>query len=228
MSRRFGLILATMLGLSPAMAVAQAADSDPSRFAEAVGRFVEWDRQNSHPPDAVLFVGSSSVVRWQTAERFPDLTVINRGFGGSHISDVNHFIEETVLRYEPSLIVFYAGNNDIAGGKTPHQVLEDYQAFVGGVHQHSPVTPILFISIHPSPLRWTDWPEMNEANALIRTWSASNPGLHYVDVATPMLRDGREPSADLFVEDRLHLSEAGYDLWTPLVARAIATIQSRL
>ena len=226
MSRRFEIILATMIALSPALAVAQAADPDAARFAEAIGRFAEWDRQNSHPPDAVLFVGSSSIVRWPTAERFPDLPVINRGFGGSHISDVNHFIDETVLRYDPALIVFYAGNNDVAGGKTPHQVLEDYQAFVGRVHQHSPATPILFISIHPSPLRWADWPEMNEANALVRTWSASNASLHYVDVATPMLPDRGEPSAHLFVEDRLHLSEAGYDLWTPLVARAIAQVQS--
>lgn len=227
MIRRLELILATTLVLSPALAVGQAADPDPGRFAEAIGRFAEWDRQNSHPPDAVLFVGSSSIVRWQTAERFPDLTVINRGFGGSHISDVTHFIDETVLRYNPALIVLYAGNNDVAGGKAPRQVLEDYQTFVGSVHRHSPDTPILFISIHPSPLRWADWPGMHEANALIRTWSASSSTLHYVDIATPMLREGREPSADLFVEDRLHLSDAGYDLWTPLVARAIAEARSR-
>src|SRR5690606_14493994 len=115
-----------------------------------IARFQAWDRQNAVPENGIVFVGSSSIVRWNTAERFPELPVINRGFGGSHISDVNHYIEDTVLRYEPALIVFYAGNNDIQSGKTPEQVLDDYREFVERTHARLPETRILFISIGPS------------------------------------------------------------------------------
>jgi lysophospholipase L1-like esterase len=226
MQSHIAAAVACLLLLQPLAAWPQAADPDPMRFAEAIGRFEQWDRQNAFPPGGVVFVGSSSIAGWQTAERFPRLPVINRGFGGAHVSDVNHFIGQTVLRYDPKLVVFYAGNNDIAAGKSASQVLADYRAFVERVQAHAPMTPILFISIHPSPLRWEYWPEMQWTNALIKSWSADRPELYYADIATPMLAATGEPRAELYVEDGLHLSEAGYDLWTSIVSQAIAEIQA--
>jgi lysophospholipase L1-like esterase len=226
-ARSLPLFGATFLALLlPGPARSQVGDPDPNRFAEAISQFARWDRQNAAPPNGVLFVGSSSIVRWSTADRFPDLPVINRGFGGSHISDVNHFIDQTVLKYAPELVVFYAGNNDIAAGKTPAQVLEDYDEFVRKLLASRPDTRILYISIHPSPRRWSDWPSMREANTLIEAYSERQPGLHYIDISDPMLGTNGEPVPALFAEDRLHLSEAGYDLWTPIVARAIAEVRS--
>lgn len=226
MQRQIAAAFAFLLLLQPLAVWPQVADPDPSRFAEAIGRFEQWDRQNAFPAGGVVFVGSSSIAGWQTAERFPHLPVINRGFGGAQVSDVNHFIEQTVLRYDPKLIVFYAGNNDIAAGKSASQVLAGYRAFVERVQAHAPMTPVLFISMHPSPLRWEDWPEMQWTNALIKSWSADRPELYYADVATPMLAANGEPRAELYVEDGLHLSEAGYDLWTPIVSLAVAEIQA--
>ncbi len=216
----FGLVL-----IAPAPSFAQGADPDPARFAEDIEVFTAWDSQNAVPEDGVLFVGSSSIVRWPTMERFSDLPVINRGFGGSHISDVNHYIEETVLRHDPALIVFYAGNNDINVGKTAAQVSEDYQEFVGKVHARRPETDILFISIHPSLARWERWGEMQVANEMVRAFSESDPTLHYVDIAPPMLGTDGTPIPELFVADGLHLTPAGYDVWTPIVAHAIDAIQ---
>ena len=96
MAGRTVALCAFALATAPA-ASAQVADPDPARFAETIARFAAWDRQNSFPERAVLFVGSSSIAGWPTAERFPGLPVINRGIGGSQISDFNHFIEPTVL-----------------------------------------------------------------------------------------------------------------------------------
>src|SRR5690606_14289403 len=111
----------------------------------------------------------------------------------------------------------------VTAGKSPGQVLGDYRSFVSAVHGRKSDTQIIFISIHPSTLRWAQWPEMKEANRLIRAYSETDPRLHYVDVAAPMLgRDGR-PLTHLLVEDGLHLTPAGYDVWTPLVAEAIAS-----
>lgn len=212
-----GLLLLTL----PVTARAQAADPDPGRFAEAIERFERWDRQNVFPERSVLFVGSSSIVGWATAERFAGLPVINRGFGGSHISDVNHYVEQTVLKYAPEVVVLYAGNNDVNAGKTPQQVFEDYRAFVAAVHGRKDDTRIVYIAIHPSTLRWASWPQMKEVNDLIRAYAGEDPRLRYVDVATPMLGPDGQPMRHLLVEDGLHLTEAGYDVWTPLVAREI-------
>jgi lysophospholipase L1-like esterase len=210
-------VLCTDCGLA-ATAREPAANPDPARFESEIAAFETWDRQNSPPPGAVLFVGSSSIRMWQTAESFPDLPVINRGFGGSHISDVNHFAGRIVLKYKPRMIVFYAGDNDIADGKSPQQVFEDFQRFVQIVHARLRDTPIVFISIKPSPSRWKLWPQVQEANALVEEFSKSDGRLVYVDAATPMLAPDGQPRPEIFLDDELHMNVAGYRLWTRILA----------
>ena len=154
--------LALVLGLASAIVGraddAPVADPDPSRFEAEIKAFEAWDRQNSFPPHAVLFVGSSSIRKWQTAEGFPDLPVINRGFGGSHVSEVNHFVERIVFKYSPRVIVFYAGDNDIADGKSPERVFHDFQTFAELVHGRLPETRLIYLPIKPSLARWNKWP----------------------------------------------------------------------
>lgn len=200
---------------------AQASDPDPARFAEQIESFEEWDSKNTAPDDAILFVGSSSIRFWPTAEWFPGRTVINRGFGGAHISDVNHYLEETVLRYSPDVVVFYAGDNDIAADKTPAQVLEDYREFVGAVQRGNPDTRIVFIAIKPSLARWSVWPEMQDANDRIRSYSDTRDDLYYADIAPPMLGDDGRPIPDQFVDDGLHMTPAGYEVWTEVMDRVL-------
>ena len=67
---------------------ADSPDPDPERFAKDIKTFAVWDSKNTFPENAILFVGSSSVRYWSTATAFPDRPIINRGFGGSEISDV--------------------------------------------------------------------------------------------------------------------------------------------
>ena len=202
------------------------AERDPARWEEAIQRFEEWDAKNSVPQDAVLFAGSSSIVGWSTGRDFPELPVINRGFGGSYISEVSHFFGRIVAPYKPAVIVFYAGDNDIADDKSPARVLDDYQKFVGLVRDQLPGTRVVFITIKPSLARWSKWPQMHEANELIRKLSAAEDDLYFADIAAPMLGSDGRPRAELFLKDGLHLNEAGYRLWTsvvaPLVNQALA------
>ena len=212
------VIVSLMLLAGVAPVLVQAQDNpDPARFAEEIDAFEQWDRKNAVPEAPLLFVGSSSIRFWPTAERFPGLAVINRGFGGSHISDVNHYLERIVLPYAPRTIVFYAGDNDIAGGKSAEQVLADYRTFVERVHASLPETRIIFVPIKPSLSRWSMWPQMKDANGMIEAYSTSHPALVYVDMATPMLGEDGTPMPPLFIDDGLHLSVAGYDLWTRIL-----------
>jgi len=186
---------------------------DPARFESQIAAFESQDGKNTPARDAALFVGSSSIRMWPTARHFPDFAVINRGFGGSHISDVIHFADRIVVPYKPRAIVFYAGDNDIAAGKSPQRVLADYQQFCDIVQEKLPQTAIVFISIKPSLARWTKWPAMREANRLIEDYCDSTEHLEYVNIAKPMIGADGEPRGELFVGDGLHLSEAGYRVW---------------
>lgn len=213
------LLLASVAVVPPLDA--QVEDPDPERYAEAIEEFTDWDAKNSTPENGVLFVGSSSIRFWDTAEWFPLRTVVNRGFGGSHISDVNHYVDETVLRHAPEVVVFYAGDNDIGAEKPPEQVQEDFLEFTSLVLSEQPETEILFVSIKPSLARWSLWPEMVEANDLIRAYTKNNENLHFVDVAGPMLGPDGEPIPELFVQDGLHMTDDGYEIWTDVVGAAL-------
>lgn len=199
---------------------------DPAaRWEKTIRTFEDWDRKNTFPSDAVLFVGSSSIRMWPTRECFEGFAVINRGFGGSQISDVNYYAKRIVLRYKPKVIVFYAGDNDIAADKSAKQVFDDYKEFTRRVHEKLPATRIIFVSIKPSGSRWSLWPVMNRANMMIKDFSEQGRRLFYFDSATPLLDSEGKPNAELFLGDRLHLNAKGYAVWTrrlrPIIKEAL-------
>jgi lysophospholipase L1-like esterase len=205
----------------------QPADPDPNRFGKEIEAFAEWDSKNAVPVEPVLFVGSSSIRMWRTHDSFPELPVINRGFGGSHVSDVIHFADRLVIPYKPRVIVFYAGDNDIAAGKSAQRVFEDCRKFVGLVHAKLPKTRIIFLAIKPSDSRGSFWPQTQKANELVRDFSRTDERLFFADVATPLLGPDGKPRNELFLNDKLHLNPAGYRIWTqaltPILQQALAS-----
>ncbi len=164
---------------------------------------------------------------WPTAESFSEEPVINRGFGGSHISDVNYFAKRIVLKYSPRLIVFYAGDNDIESGKSPQQVFDDFQAFAKLVRIRLPKTRIIYLPIKPSIARWPKWPQMQAVNSSVAQLSQSGERISYVDTATPMLDNDGKPRRELFLDDGLHLNAKGYALWTETLWPALHREVSR-
>jgi lysophospholipase L1-like esterase len=200
------------------------ADPDPNRFAQEIQAFAEWDSRNAVPADPVLFVGSSSIRLWRTYESFPDLPVINRGFGGSHVSDVIHFADRVVFPYNPSLIVFYAGDNDVAAGKSAQRVFADCRRFIGLVHARRPATRLVFLGIKPSRSRWSLWPEAQKANQLLADFCQGDNRLFFTDLGTPLLGPDGTPADDLFRKDQLHLNARGYAIWSKALAPVLQKI----
>ena len=196
--------------------------NSPYRWEPAI-RAIEKRDEKSPPPDgAVFFCGSSSIVLWDLPKAFPSLPTAKRGFGGSKIADSTFFADRLVLPYRPSAIVFYAGDNDLAGGLTPERVRDDFRAFVARVRTKLPNVPIHFIAIKPSVARWKSWDRVQKANALIRS-DCDGKLVHFIDVAPPMLGDDGTPRRELFVKDGLHLSPAGYAIWNALVLKALSS-----
>jgi len=202
------------------------ADPDPNRFAAEIKAFAAWDSKNAVPAGSVLFVGSSSIRLWRTHESFPDWPVINRGFGGSQISDVIHFADRIVLAYQPKVIVFYSGNNDIASGKSAERVLEDYRRFVQLVHARQPGVRVIILAINPSRSRWSFWPEAKKANELVQDFCRSDPRLAFADFSSLFLGPDGLPDSSLFLKDELHLDAGGYAVWTKALAPVLRKVMT--
>ena len=193
-------------------------NSGSAKWESEIKAFEATDRTNPPPRNAIVFVGSSSIRLWKTLARdFPEYNVINRGFGGSAIADSVAFAERIVLPYRPRMVVLYAGDNDIAGGKPPEQVAADFKVFVQKIQTALPKSRIAFIAIKPSPSRWNLVENIKATNRMIETFCRQDERLIYIDVFRPMLGADGRPRAELFVEDRLHMNAAGYALWTELI-----------
>jgi lysophospholipase L1-like esterase len=160
---------------------------------------------------------------WTTLARdFPGVPTINRGFGGSAVADSTHYADRIIIPYRPRVIVMYAGDNDIEEGCTPRQVLDEFKAFVSRVRRDLPDVAIVYISIKPSLARWSLWPRMREANREIERWARTQARMTFLDVAPRMLGPDGKPRADLFREDGLHMTAAGYAIWVEALKPILA------
>ncbi|NLF37910.1 hypothetical protein GX586_00600 [bacterium] len=191
---------------------------DPLRFEPAIRAFEECDISNPPPARPIVFIGSSTIRGWKSLESdFAAYGALNRGFGGSHASDALHYADRAVVRYRPRQVFYYEGDNDIASGKSAERVLADFTSFAARVHATLTNTPVVFISVKPSPSRWHKAGEMQRANALVRQFAADDPLIGYVDVWDAMLGADGMPRAELFVADRLHMNQQGYALWRDII-----------
>jgi len=188
-----------------------------NRWEKAIQSFEEQDKVNLPPAGSILFVGSSSIRMWNLDKYFPDMDVINRGFGGSQIADSIHYADRIIIKYRPKTIVFYAGDNDIAVGKSAQTVASDFDTFVDKIRARLPETRILMIAIKPSIARWHLAETMQEANGLIEAHAKTLDRVEFIDVWSPMIGDDGKPNPDLFIEDGLHLNHEGYTLWTSIL-----------
>lgn len=194
------------------------ADADPARFEKAIIEFEQRDKTTPVPEDVTLFTGASNIRRWDSLQkRFGKTVVLNRGFGGSHMSDVAFFADRIVIPYKPKQIYINAGGNDLQGGKTPQDVLASFDAFVKKVRPALPKTKISLIAIPPSPSRWSGIALIKSTNALLADFCAKDGAIDFIDTFSLLLGDDGKPRAECYVEDQLHFSEAGYDIVTSAI-----------
>ena len=215
MKFRFALLLAAFAAL-PTFAVP--VTSSHAQWDGAITAFEAADRRQPPAPGSILFIGSSSIEHWKSlAADFPEVSVINRGFGGSAISDSTFFADRIVAPYHPRAIVFYAGDNDLQAGLTPGQVRDDFAAFVRKARAVDPGVPIGFVAIKPSVARAPLLPTIRAANRLVESYAATQKKVSYLDVHTPMLGSDGQPQAKWFGDDGLHMNRAGYTLWIGII-----------
>jgi lysophospholipase L1-like esterase len=208
-------LLAVTLLLSSQLAFAQAAP----RFADDIAAIRKYDRIYQTPAHPILFVGSSTIRKWDTLQTaFGPYNVLNRGIGGSIIEDIAAHLDDLVVNYQPRQIVLYVGENNLPDEKeTAQSVADKTIALVRAIRDKLPAVPIVYISMKPSPSREKVRDKCVEANRLIAAHLAQEKNTSYVDVFTPMLDNGKV-RPELFVNDMLHMNRDGYRLWEKQIA----------
>lgn len=211
--RRTGLSLLTLALLS------LTASAAPDRWKGEIDALTAGDKFATPIADSIVFVGSSSIRLWTTlSQDFPELRVINRGFGGSELADSVFYFDRLVLHHKPRTVVLYAGTNDIWSGKTAEAVFADFQAFHAKLRASLPKTKLIYLSIVLSPSRTRVHDTMRMANRLIAAECAKDPLCTFVDVNTPMAGPNGLPPPGLFRDDQLHMNASGYAIWTKVLA----------
>lgn len=217
------VVRASMLSLLSLILMCQlpaAENAGPERWQKAITAFETADQASPPPQGAILFIGSSTIVRWKTLARdFPEQPVINRGFGGSQIADSVFYADRIVVPYRPRLIVLRAGGNDIHAGKTPEQVAADFRSFVERVRAELPDVRIAYMTINASPSRWANVEREKKANELIKAYIEAGKNLDYIDTWDATLGADGKPREELYVADRLHFNDEGYKILTAIVRK---------
>lgn len=207
--------LTILLALSVPTLAQQAAN-----FESEIAAFEAKDKATPPPADGILFVGSSSIRLWSgLSEAFPGKPVINRGFGGSTLSDVIRAMNRIIVPYKPKQIVVYAGDNDIAqASATPRSLYSQFLAFFSVVRKQLPAATITYIAVKPSPARRQFMATQVEANRMIKQYLATQRNTSFADVYTPMLNAAGQPRPELFMPDSLHMNTQGYEVWKDVIA----------
>jgi len=187
------------------------------KWADEINAF---DKLNGDNPEqgGILFTGSSSIRFWKNpAKDFDNLTILNRGFGGSQIIDLIEKFDQIIVQYHPEKIVIYSGDNDIEAGKSAEIVFGDFCTLYGMIKAKLPETEVYYIAIKPSLNRWAKVLEMKKTNTMINEYLNTKSNGYFVDIFSPMICNDGKPCEKWFIEDGLHMNEKGYQLWTEIL-----------
>jgi lysophospholipase L1-like esterase len=214
MMHRSFLLLALLFASLCLPCPAETKRPDPARFAKDIAKFDTDDAADPPAKGGIVFTGSSSVRFWNVKEAFPDLPVLNRGFGGSVSNDLVTYAEKVILRYEPKILVLFTGTNDIHAKLTPDEVLADYTKLLNLVHEKLPKTRVLVHALRTGPVRIAELETVEKFNGLLKAWCADKPWIRWFDVPKTLVKEGNAPLDEkLYRADRLHLNDEGYKLW---------------
>lgn len=183
-------------------------------FWNDIQKFKRQDSISMPPKKGIVFVGSSSFTMWKDLETvYKDYQAINRGFGGSTLKDANEYVNDIVLNYKPRQVVIYSGENDIASGVSADETFSRFTTFFNHIRKGLPKAVITYVSMKQSPSRAKFSPEVVKANGMIKAYIEKQKRASFIDVNAKMLDSNGEPRPELFLNDMLHMKQAGYDIW---------------
>jgi hypothetical protein len=222
--RRY-LLLVLSLALFACSPVRKYQNLPEVRFWEKdIRNFEQLDKNDKYPKDAVLFAGSSSIRLWTSLEKdMSPYHVIQRGYGGAKLSDFAVYAGRIFNPHQCKAIVIFVAN-DITGAdndKTPEEAAELFRDVLKTIRKTHPVTPVFWISITPTVSRWKVWPEIQKVNSLIKEICDKKKNTYFIKTDFAFLNEKGLPKDELFRDDKLHLTEKGYAVWTEIIKKEL-------
>jgi lysophospholipase L1-like esterase len=206
-----------LLSLSTVLKIS-AQSNGVTNWEKEIAAFETADKITPPPKKPIVFTGSSSIRMWQSLNNdFPGKPILNRGFGGSQTDAVIYYADRAIIRYSPKQVVIYIGDNDIAEGKSVDKVVTDLKQLFTAIRENLPKATITFISIKPSPSRWRFIESIKQVNEHSKTYLRTMKRAQYVDIFNPMLAGTGKPKPEHFLSDSLHMTPAGYAVWTSVL-----------
>lgn len=192
-----------------------------------IQKFEQLDKSESYPEDAILFAGSSSIRLWTTLEKdMVPYHVIQRGYGGAKLSDFIIYAGRIFDSHQCKAIVLFIAN-DITGSemdKTPKAVAELFRKVLKIIRKVHPSTPVFWIEVSPTASRWKVWPEIQKANTLIKDICDNQRNTYFIKTDFAFLNENGVPKEELFRDDKLHLTEKGYEVWKEIIKKELDTV----
>ena len=198
--------------------MAQAINERP--FWPEIQAFLKIDKTQVLTFCGTVFVGSSSSRFWTSRKKdLPELQVTRWSFGGAHLIHVIRNFSRLIKAHKPRENILYAGENDIAAGRSPEKVLAALEDFLAAKTNSLGASPVYFVAIAPSIYHWDKFDQQSRANQMIKTFAENRADMVSIDVVPLMLHDSRPKNN--FMRDKLHMDRDGYVLGTVAVRRAL-------
>jgi len=170
----------------------------------------------------ILFIGSSSFRIWKTfSTDLAGISAINRGFGGSTMTDALYYFDRMVVKYASSTVVVYEGDNDLAKGKSPEELAKEYEDFSNRLKKALPKTKLVYLAVRPSLSRIAIVDKQKQFNGWLEKYCKSQKGRFFLDMHSPFYLPDGTLMPDIFVADRLHLNEKGYQIFSAKIREFI-------
>ena len=189
-----------------------------------IQKFEQLDKTEKYSDEAILFAGSSSIRLWTSLEKdMSPYHIIKRGYGGAHLSDFSVFAPRIFGNHKCQALVLFIAN-DITGSesdRTPQEVASLFRTVVKTFRSANPEAPVFWIEITPTSSRWKVWPEIQKANALVKNSCNKFKNTYFISTRDAFLNEKGLPKDELFVDDKLHLNEKGYQVWTGIIKKEL-------
>ena len=195
-----------------------AADEMTYKFHALRQRYAE----RGFPALDVVLAGSSFMEGWISSQTdLAPLRTANVGIGGTRVEHWMNWVDTLLVPFHPRAVLLYVGSNNIHGGddsESGEDVARKVLGLVDVILKKIPSTRLYYVSISPSIARNHVWGESRRCNELVALGRLTRPRLSFIDCTTALLSPDGGLRPEIYGEDGLHYTPAGYVIWKNTIA----------
>jgi lysophospholipase L1-like esterase len=169
----------------------------------------------------LMFIGDSLIEfhDWRTG--LPDYAVYNFGIAGETVEGLFSRLEGVLLQSgTPDSIFIMTGINNIAMGDI--NIQGTYGKLIALLRRKYPSSKVYMHSLLPVLFPMISNDEIVEVNQRLKSL-AEKEHVFYIDIHSLFLDEKGNPIRSYLLEDGVHVSDAGYDVWSELVRQLVSS-----